>query len=540
MPKHFSEPDSPAPLRRRRATGEDRVFDNGYDPRQDFADSEYGQGTYGQDAYGQDQYRDQAATRGQGTGYGQGNGARRGSYTQTPYVQPPYAQDPYAKGGHGQQQDPYTQGAYGRQQDPYAESNYVEQEAPGAYEPSPYTDDEPRRGRGASSPRRQGKQKRRWPVALAAVLVVAVVGIGAYLFFNPPFYKVSVNGTEQTIEAGTTVQGIVDKGLATPTAGNLIAVDGSVAQQGGGTAFTATVNGADAQGDQKLSAGDQVQIDNGQDVDEDFTETTEAIPHGESGTDYSTLASYYNGAIHVYSSGEDGEKTVKTGNVSGKTVEEVTKQPTDAGYSSYNANVGDDKVLALTFDDGPWPNQTAEILDILKENGAHATFFQIGNQVAENAEVEKRIVAEGNQVASHTWDHAAGSGQGVNMTYMSADEQRAEMEKGFKAIEDTLGTSIEHVMRAPGGNYYGSLIDNLKDIVDVEVGWDVDTEDWRRPGAAAIEQAILSAKPGDVVLMHDGGGDRSQTIEGLRNALPKLVQEGYKFVTIDQLMAYGK
>ena len=165
---------------------------------------------------------------------------------------------------------------------------------------------------------------------------------------------------EQTIEAGTTVQGIVDKGLATPTAGNLIAVDGSVAQQGGGTAFTATVNGADAQGDQKLSAGDQVQIDNGQDVDEDFTETTETIPHGESGTDYSTLASYYNGAIHVYSSGEDGEKTVKTGNVSGKTVEEVTKQPTDAGYSSYNANVGDDKVLALTFDDGPWPNQTAE------------------------------------------------------------------------------------------------------------------------------------------------------------------------------------
>ena len=132
MPKHFSEPDSPAPRRRRRATGEDRVFDNGYDPRQDFADSEYGQGTYGQDAYGQDQYRDQAATRGQGAGYGQGNGARRGSYTQTPYVQPPYAQDPYAKGGNGQQQDPYTQGAYGRQQDPYAESNYVEQEAPEA------------------------------------------------------------------------------------------------------------------------------------------------------------------------------------------------------------------------------------------------------------------------------------------------------------------------------------------------------------------------------------------------------------------------
>ena len=108
----------------------------------------------------------------------------------------------------------------------------------------------------------------------------------------------------------------------------------------------------------------------------------------------------------------------------------------------------------------------------------------------------------------------------------------AEMEKGFKAIEDTLGTSIEHVMRAPGGNYYGSLIDNLKDIVDVEVGWDVDTEDWRRPGAAAIEQAILSAKPGDVVLMHDGGGDRTATILALPWIIQGLRDRGFTFVAV--------
>ena len=71
-----------------------------------------------------------------------------------------------------------------------------------------------------------------------------------------------------------------------------------------------------------------------------------------------------------------------------------------------------------------------------------------------------------------------------------------------------------------------------------EIGWNVDTEDWRRPGAEAIAQRLLSVKPGDVVLMHDGGGDRSQTIEALKIALPQLVEEGYKFVTIDQLIAY--
>ena len=99
---------------------------------------------------------------------------------------------------------------------------------------------------------------------------------------------------------------------------------------------------------------------------------------------------------------------------------------------------------------------------------------------------------------------------------------------------------MTHVLRAPGGNYYGPLVDNLKDLVDAEVGWDVDTEDWSRPGAGAIESALLSAKPGDVVLMHDGGGDRSQTVEALRSALPKLAVQGYKFVTVDELMAYGK
>ena len=259
-----------------------------------------------------------------------------------------------------------------------------------------------------------------------------------------------------------------------------------------------------------------------------------------SGGDYSTLSSYYNGSIHVFSAGEDGQKTVRTGKVSGKTVEEVTKQPTDAGYSSYHANVGDQKVIALTFDDGPWPTTTGQILDILKENGAHATFFQIGEQVAGMADTEKRIVEEGNQVATHTWDHARGSGQGVNLTIMSAEEQRTEVQRGFEAIESALGTSVTHVLRAPGGNYYGPLVDNLKDLVDAEIGWDVDTKDWSRPGTEAIEQALLSAKPGDVVLMHDGGGDRSQTVEALRSALPKLVAQGYKFVTVDELMAYGK
>ena len=154
------------------------------------------------------------------------------------------------------------------------------------------------------------------------------------------------------------------------------------------------------------------------------------------------------------------------------------------------------------------------------------------------ADTEKRIVEEGNQVATHTWDHARGSGQGVNLTFMSAEEQRAEVQKGFEAIESALGTSVTHVLRAPGGNFKGDIVWTLQPYIDAEIGWNVDTEDWRRPGADTIASRIMKAKPGSVILMHDGGGDRSQTVEALKKALPQLKQEGYRFVTISELLQY--
>ena len=150
----------------------------------------------------------------------------------------------------------------------------------------------------------------------------------------------------------------------------------------------------------------------------------------------------------------------------------------------------------------------------------------------------KRAADEGHQICTHSYDHASGSGRGVDMTRMSADEQIAEVQKGQDAITQATGKEASKIFRSPGGNYHDEIIWTLQPYVTGEIGWNVDTEDWRRPGAEAIAQRLLSVKPGDVVLMHDGGGDRSQTIEALKIALPQLVEEGYKFVTIDQLIAY--
>ena len=80
-------------------------------------------------------------------------------------------------------------------------------------------------------------------------------------------------------------------------------------------------------------------------------------------------------------------------------------------------------------------------------------------------------------------------------------------------------------MRAPGGNFKGDIVWTLQPYIDAEIGWNVDTEDWRRPGADTIASRIMKAKPGSVILMHDGGGDRSQTVEALKKALPQLKQE---------------
>ena len=368
-------------------------------------------------------------------------------------------------------------------------------------------------------------------------LVLSSVLVGYAIM--PRDVTVSINGIDKQVTIGTTIEKLIHDGYAYPKPGDLIAVDGTVAKTNCGSRFDAKIDGKKAEGDSAITADTKtVSIKDGSDIDEPYTERTEPISPDASAQPEPTANAYYTAPIHIYRFPSDGEKIVKTGKVSGKTVETVTKQPVSEGVDAVHADTNGEKVVALTFDDGPWPGSTSQILDILKENDAHATFFQIGKQVPALADIEKRIVEEGNQVATHTYDHAAGSGQGVNLTYMTKDEQRTEVTKGFDAIESTLGKKIHHVMRAPGGNYYGSLPKNLSDIVDVEVGWSIDTEDWRRLGSSVIEQRILKAKPGSVILMHDGGGNRSQTIEALRNALPKLKAQGYKFVTIDELLKY--
>ncbi len=378
----------------------------------------------------------------------------------------------------------------------------------------------------------QSRTRRRIALIAVCIVVVLIVVFGIVLFINSLPVTITLNGNNVEITGNKTIAGAMEQEDIDPQPGNLVAVDGSILELGEGELFSATVNDKEVTDESKrLKSGDVVEIGDGKDIMEPYTAVEETIPYD--------VVTEGNGAIHVMDgTGTDGIKETRTGDISGAVAEAVTQEPSNIASLNMTPHVGNDKVIALTFDDGPLSPYTEDILDVLKENDAKATFFTVGTYVEEFPDLVKRAAREGNQICTHTYDHAAGSGQGTNLAFMSADDQVEEVVKGFEVVESTLGTDITHIMRAPGGNLNTDVIKNIHQYIDADIGWNIDTEDWNTPGTAAIVEQIESAWSGAIVLMHDGGGDRSQTAEALREALPYLKAQGYKFVTIDKLMEY--
>lgn len=204
---------------------------------------------------------------------------------------------------------------------------------------------------------------------------------------------------------------------------------------------------------------------------------------------------------------------------------------------SLNTPISTTKNIALTFDDGPYGTSTEKILDILKQEKVHATFFVIGKNVDKFPALAQRIVAEGNLIENHSYDHSE------KLTEMSATTFQKNIQKAEGTILSHTGQKSK-LFRPPYGNITAQMYGKLNDMGYKTVMWNTETQDWDDENSPAelIEKIIIqNAKPNDIILMHDGRDTkinypRNNTIEALSYIIKQLKKEGYSFVTVDKIV----
>lgn len=198
---------------------------------------------------------------------------------------------------------------------------------------------------------------------------------------------------------------------------------------------------------------------------------------------------------------------------------------------SWSSGTSNGKYIAITFDDGPVASNTTRLLNMLKQRNIKATFYVLGPRVKSNQGLMRRMVAEGHEVGNHTWTH-------TKLTTLSDSGVRSELKRTEDAIIEATGIK-PRTMRPP----YGALSTRQRSMVFNEFGyptilWDVDPEDWKKPGPSVIKNRILSkTKAGSIILLHDL---HSASVDSVPATVDALLRQGYKFVTVSQLLAMSK
>ncbi len=182
------------------------------------------------------------------------------------------------------------------------------------------------------------------------------------------------------------------------------------------------------------------------------------------------------------------------------------------------------KRIAIGFDDGP-SNYTTQVLRVLRRFDAHATFFEIGQETTGRAAVMRKVLAQGNEIGNHSLHH-------------EFDPSSESLDETNRLIRQATGfTPCD--FRPPDGAVNGALIDRAHALGLVTVNWNVDPRDWATPGTAAIASNVIhNAHNGSIVVMHDGGGNRSETVGALPAILSHFEHRGYQFVPVEELLGH--
>ena len=209
----------------------------------------------------------------------------------------------------------------------------------------------------------------------------------------------------------------------------------------------------------------------------------------------------------------------------------VSEKPANLHYKQivYRINT-EEKIVALTVDDGPDPRFTPKLLDILKENNVQASFFVVGSQLEKYPDIGRRLVEEGNEVGNHTYSHPKLPDEDTNQIIN-------EIVQGAEVIQKVLDTKPKY-FRAPKGLFNNDVLRVANEQGEMVIMWSITLEHHTSPTPHDMAMRIIDKiSPGGIILMHDGRLDRTRSIEALPILIKGLQEKGYKLVTLSELLA---
>jgi len=361
------------------------------------------------------------------------------------------------------------------------------------------------------NPRGVRLHRRFWLLVHSAVLSAGLAFLllsAAGLHELPPPIDVRVQGSVYYIPAGTTFDQLVGRLSLAPQAGNLVDVQGQILRA---AAYPGALllDGRRQPVDVPLEAGDDIAVVNGKDRSEPLERETTRIPGGSPGN-----PQFFLGVA-------PGVQVITRGAISGKLVSSIF-QPTGKAKQP--------PAVALTFDDGPWPTSTAKILGILDRNHVRATFFVIGYLAQRYPNLLRAEVADGMAIGNHTWDHP------YHPPFRELPDPKVKQEIGMtKKLLATFGVTTS-LFRPPGGTYDPEVVKVASSLGTRLVLWSVDPQDWRagRTPKQIIHNVLANVRPGSIIELHDGGGDRSATIKALPAIIRGIRAKGLQLSVVKQ------
>ncbi len=365
--------------------------------------------------------------------------------------------------------------------------------------------------------RRPDTSRRMTIIAGVALLLAAVA-----FFLLPTAHLntrslVRVNGVARIVPPETKVAGLAElEGLQTGP-GSMLDLTGDVTVLGAGAPAERTLSGRPLDPDGILPDGARIVVRHGDHVLEAIRRVTVQIP-------YETSVEGKGVIVSLVRPGVPGERELFKGVASGKQAAVfTTSAPQNAVIERTSSAASGLKLAALTFDDGPG-KFTQGVLDALAAKHVPGTFFVLGSSAAGNKAMIEKIKAAGHEVENHSWDHPI-------LTKLTTEQIMRQISR----TEEVIGGS--RYLRPPYGSYDAKVTAAAAALGHKLVLWTVDTRDWETPEVGAILANVKAqTKPGAIILMHDGGNNRSATVASIPVVIDWLFQQGYSLTTVAGLL----